>query len=68
MSAYLRYYLDHKAEIHDKKNLPSLEKLESDYMDYVLEITNNNLDKAARILNVSPSSLFSRMKKIEVWL
>lgn len=37
-------------------------------MDYVLEITNNNLDKAAGILNVPPSTLFNRLKRIEVWL
>lgn len=68
MSAYLQFYLGKDGEIKDDKDLPSLEQLESDYMDYVLEISNNNLDNAARILNVSPSFLFNRLKRIEVWL
>ena len=67
-SAYLKCYLDRKEREKLESPLPSLRKLEADYMDYVLEITNNNLDKAAGILNVSPSLLFNRIKRIEVWL
>jgi DNA-binding NtrC family response regulator len=48
--------------------LPSLEELERDYMNYVLEITNNDPAATAEILDVPPAHLFRRMKRIEVWI
>ena len=48
--------------------LPSLKELERDYMNYVLEITNNDPVATAEILDVPPAHLFRRMKKIEVWI
>ena len=50
------------------KFLPSLEELERDYMNYVLEITNNDPVATAEILDVPPAHLFRRIKKIEVWI
>jgi len=47
---------------------PSLADLERDYVNYVLEITNNDPVATAEILDVPPAHLFRRMKKIEVWI
>jgi len=68
MTTYLQHFLQRKETKRADKKLPSLEELETEYMDYVLEITNNNLEKTAHILNVSPAFLFNRLEKIEVWL
>ncbi|MFA9454591.1 MAG: hypothetical protein ACERK6_11835 [Candidatus Aminicenantaceae bacterium] len=42
--------------------------MERDYMNYVLEITNNDPMATAEILDVSPAQMFRRMKRIEVWI
>ena len=57
-----------KEEMSQNSLLPSLEELERDYVNYVLEITNNDPVATAEILDVPPAHLFRRMKKIEVWI
>lgn len=67
-SRYLAVYLRKKQTEAVEGELPSLEELERDYTNYVLEITNNDPVATAEILDVSPAHLFHRMKRIEVWI
>ncbi len=67
-SRYLAVYLQKRQAEAREGKLPSLEELERDYTNYVLEITNNDPVATAEILNVSPAQMFRRMKKIDVWI
>jgi len=67
-SRYLAVYLQKRQAAATDGELPSLEELERDYTNYVLEITNNDPVATAEILNVSPAHMFRRMKKIDVWI
>ncbi len=67
-SRYLAVYLQKRQAVAREGKLPSLEELERDYMNYVLEITNNDPVATAEILDVSPAHMFRRMKKIDVWI
>lgn len=50
----------------EKENnaVPSLEELESLYVEKALEATNNNVTQAAAMLGISKTTLYRRMKKI----
>jgi DNA-binding NtrC family response regulator len=67
-SRYLAVYLQKRQAQAKDGELPSLEELEGDYMNYVLEITNNDPVATAEILDVSPAQMFRRIKKIDVWI
>ncbi len=67
-SRYLAVYLQKRQAQAKDGELPSLEELERDYMNYVLEITNNDPVATAEILDVSTAQMFLRMKKIDVWI
>jgi len=67
-SRYLAVYLQKRQTAAREGELPSLEELERDYTNYVLEITNNDPVATAEILDVSPAHMFRRMKKIDVWI
>ena len=67
-SRYLAVYLQKRQSLAREGELPSLEELERDYTNYVLEITNNDPVATAEILDVSPAHMFRRMKKIDVWI
>ncbi len=47
------------------KDLPTLEQLEKQYIERVLEHTDNNKTKAAKILGIHPTSLFRKIKSWE---
>jgi transcriptional regulator with PAS, ATPase and Fis domain len=51
--------------INKKENLISLEKLEKQYIQKVLEYTDNNKTKTAQILGIHPTSLFRKLKSWE---
>ena len=65
---YLAVYLQKRQSLAREGELPSLEELERDYTNYVLEITNNDPVATAEILDVSPAHMVRRMKKIDVWI
>ena len=50
----------------DKKRLPSLDDMEKEYISYVLKTTGRNLKKAARILGVSRTTLYSKIEKFHI--
>lgn len=52
-------------QIDKKEDLITLEKLEKQYIHEVLEYTNNNKTKAAKILGIHSTSLFRKIKSWE---
>ena len=65
-SKYLELYLRKQRGRH--QDLPTLAKLEDEYMHYVLEITGNDVLATAEILGVTPKVLFHKLKKFDLWL
>ena len=57
MSVYLGHYLEMKKAKSPGEELPSLRELKSNYIQYLLHITDNNLEEAAKILDVPRTSL-----------
>lgn len=43
--------------------LPSLDDLLDDYVDYLMRLTSNNISLTARILKISRSTLYHRMRR-----
>jgi DNA-binding NtrC family response regulator len=50
----------------ERKKLSTLKDLEKDYVLHVLEQTDNNLRKAAKILDISRTTLYSKLKKYRI--
>lgn len=47
----------------EREELSTLEDLEKDYIIHILKLTENNLRKAAKILDISRTTLYSKLKK-----
>lgn len=65
-SKYLLHYLKIKKKAPQQEYLPTLERLEEEYINYVLELTGNDLAGSAEILNISPMHLFNKLKRFEL--
>jgi hypothetical protein len=63
MSAYLSHYLETKKKRKPGEKLPSLQEIKMDYVRYLLEITDNDLEETAKILDVPPNSIKPAAKK-----
>jgi len=50
----------------DKERLSTLEELEKDYISYLLKVTNHNLKKTAKILNISRTTLYNKLAKFKI--
>jgi len=48
------------------ENLSTLDELEKEYIIYLLKICRNNLRKTAKILNISRTTLYSKLKKYNI--
>ncbi len=62
---YLQEYYDSLDRIPfiEREELSTLEDLEKDYIIHILKLTENNLRKAAKILDISRTTLYSKLKK-----
>lgn len=49
-----------------KNNLGSLDELEKEYITYLLKLNRYNMRKTARILNVSRTTLYNKLKKYDI--
>jgi len=58
---YLYYKLLTK-QSDTAENLPTLEELKMEYIQYLLKITGNNLDETATILEIPPPILNKKIK------
>jgi DNA-binding NtrC family response regulator len=59
---YLYFYLVFNNDENYRVKLPTLEDLKSDYIGYVLNMTGNNVTKAAEILHISRPTIHSRRR------
>lgn len=50
------YYSLYKRDFIPQK-CPSLDRLKKEYIDYLLELTGNDIQETAEILGISPDSL-----------
>ena len=46
-----------------KEHLSTLDELEKEYIIYLLNLVGNNLKKTAKILNISRTTLYNKLKK-----
>lgn len=62
---YLQEYYDSLDRIPfiEREELSTLEDLEKDYIIHILKLTENNLRKAAKILGISRTTLYNKLKK-----
>ncbi len=63
MSTYLSYYLEMQKKQSPGKKLPSLEEIKSNYIQYLLDLTKNDLEETAKILDVPKASLLKKIQK-----
>jgi DNA-binding NtrC family response regulator len=65
MNVYLQRYLglDERREYVKPAGFPSLKDLEKDYIGFLLEITNRNRAEVARILAISRSTLYHKIRR-----
>jgi DNA-binding NtrC family response regulator len=66
MPKYLYYYLFSDDKTRLKENLPSLQNLKKDYIAYILKITDCNIYEASEILQVSPPTLYKKLKTSKI--
>jgi len=65
MNVYLQRYLglDERREYAKPAGFPTLRDLEKDYIGFLLEITDNNRAEVSRILSISRSTLYHKMRR-----
>lgn len=65
MNVYLQRYLglDERREFHGPAGFPSLRDLEKDYIGFLLEVTDGNRAEVSRILAISRSTLYHKIRK-----
>jgi DNA-binding NtrC family response regulator len=68
MNVYLQRYLglDERREYHQPAGLPSLSRLERDYITFLLDVTGRNRAETSRILSISRSSLYHKLHKYAI--
>ena len=68
MNTYLQRYLgiDEQREYRQPAGLPSLRTLERDYIRFLLDATSRNMTEVARILSISRSSLYHKLRKYSI--
>jgi hypothetical protein len=62
MSIFLCYYLGKEKQQNSHKKLPSLDEVKNKYVAYLLDVTGNDIEEAAEILDVPPIFLQKRIK------
>ena len=55
-----------KIPLIERKELSTLEDLEKDYIIHIMRLTENNLRKSASILDISRTTLYSKLKKYRI--
>ena len=62
MPKYLYFYLVFNSDENYRLKLPTLKDLKSDYIGYVLKITQNNISEAAEILDISRPTIHNKKR------
>jgi len=68
VSPYLRHYLTIRPSGESADYLPTLEVLEEAYIGYVLEMTGFDLARSSDILDLPPTDLLKKIKRLEIRL
>ena len=65
MNIYLQRYLglDEARAYANPAGFPTLETLEKDYIGFLLEITDDNRAEVSRILSISRSTLYHKIRR-----
>lgn len=65
LPAYLVYLIN---RMHDAapEGFPSLDKLKREYIQYLLQFTNHNLNETAKILSISRGMLTRKLKRFQL--
>lgn len=65
MNVYLQRYLglDERREFSRPAGFPTLRDLEKDYIGFLLEVTDSNRAEVSRILGISRSTLYHKIRK-----
>jgi DNA-binding NtrC family response regulator len=68
MNVYLQRYLglDESREHSQPAGFPTLRDLEKDYIGFLLEITAHNRAEVSRILAVSRSTLYHKLRRYDM--
>ena len=68
MNIYLQRYLglDERREYHTPAGLPTLQALEKDYIRFLLDVTSRNRTEVSRILDISRSTLYHKLRRYRI--
>ncbi len=68
MNVYLQRYLglDEQREYHEPAGLPTLRMLERDYILFLLDVTARNRAEVSRILEISRSTLYHKIRDYDL--
>jgi len=68
MNVYLQRYLglDERREYHEPAGLPTLRALERDYILFLLDVTARNRAEVSRILEISRSTLYHKIRNYDL--
>lgn len=68
MNVYLQRYLglDEQREYHEPAGLPTLRALERDYILFLLDVTACNRAEVSRILEISRSTLYHKIRDYDL--
>jgi len=64
MSRFLETFFEtHRTENDSIRQLPTLDDLVGEYIRAILVLTHHNITQTARILNISRTTLYSRIRR-----
>lgn len=68
MNVFLQRYLglDEEREFGEPAGFPTLRALEKDYIGFLLEITDQNRAEVSRILAISRSTLYHKIRRYRI--
>jgi DNA-binding NtrC family response regulator len=66
--SYLTWYLDCRKHTAGEKELPTLEALNRDYIGYLMDVTDYDMDAVADILRLPSKELTKRLDQYNLWL
>ena len=64
--SFLTWYLDSRCQ-QGEHSLPSLDTLKQDYIQYLIDITGNDINAVADILSLPPEHITRRLKQFSLW-
>ena len=66
--SFLSLYLGRNSRDGSHSGFPTLEELKRDYINYLLDITGENVEEVADILRLPKKSLSRKLNHYQLWL